>query len=117
MLGITKDSNNVYIIFNSISLSAFLTLIVGFILSICLILYMPNNIRTSFIILLSTLVIAYEINCLEVGKCDNVAWTLTMIYLFFSSITLYFIFKHKNDPIGLKNEIKTWFNKIGIDLF
>jgi hypothetical protein len=119
MFGIKKHCNNVYVIDignYKISLSAFLTLLVGFIVSIFIVVYIPNSIVASFFILLPTIIIAYEINCVEVGKCDTLALLLTTIYLVFSGMLLYLIFKHKNDPIQLKIEINKWLNKVGLDI-
>jgi len=89
----------------SISLTAFITLISGLILAIFVVSYIPNSYNMAMFIIIGFIIAAYEINCVEVGKCDIWAWFLTFVYFMNSAILVYFIYKNKNNPMGLASDI------------
>lgn len=96
---LTKNSDSIYVLtFGkiNISLSAFLALVAGFIIAISTVIFIPNSIQIAFISILTSVVIAYEINCFEFGKCDILAWGVSIMYIIYSIFILYFIYKNRS---------------------
>jgi len=109
-ISIYKNNDSIYMIkfgnYN-ISLTACITLLLGFILAVFTVIYMPNSYYMALLIVISFIIAAYEINCVELGKCDVWAWTLTTIYFVYVSGLLYLIYKNKHNPIGFSSDMDT----------
>jgi len=90
-----------------ISLTAFLSLVVGFIVSLAMIYYMPNSFQPAVVTLLMALVVSYELNCYEYGKCDTFAWIVYTLYLIYSIILVYIMYKHKTAPLEFNQLLST----------
>lgn len=85
----------------NISLSAFIAMIAGLLVAINMIVFIPNSYQASIITILLATVVAYEINCFEFGRCDILAWAHTILYVLFSLILLFIIYKGRTNPLEL----------------
>lgn len=96
---LTKNPDSIYVLkFGKfdISLSAFIALIAGFIISVSTVIFIPNSLQIALISILTSVVIAYEINCFEFGKCDILAWGVSIMYIIYSMMILYFIYNNRS---------------------
>jgi hypothetical protein len=84
-----------------ISLSAIVAMIAGLLVAISMIMFIPNSYQASIITILLATVVSYEINCFEFGKCDILAWAHTILYVIFSFILLFIIYKGRTNPSEL----------------
>lgn len=87
--------DNVYILTinnTTISLSAFIVLITGIILSILNFIKKGSIIKSLFMIF-GAIFLSYQINCLEFGKCNDFAWMYMYVYLVISAFTIYTLYK------------------------
>ena len=89
----------------TVSLAAFIALLSGLILAISIVSYIPNSYNMAMFVVIGFIILAYEINCIEVGKCEIWAWFVTFIYFFNSAILVYFIYKNKHNPMGLASDL------------
>jgi len=108
-ISIIKSSDSIYFIQlgnTKISLTAFITLLSGFILAAAIVLYLPNSYNMAMFIIIGAIIAAYEINCSEVGKCDIWAWSLTAFYFMYSAIVIYFLYKNRHHPMEFASDIK-----------
>ena len=99
-----KNEQSIYVLtigdFN-ISLSAFLVLVAGFILAVGTTILVPKSLQIAGILILISVVVAYEINCFEFGKCDSLAWGMSIVYVIYSMLVLYVIYKKRPGFVDL----------------
>jgi hypothetical protein len=76
------------------SLASCIVLAVGLTFSIVILFALPNvfGLIMGSYILLSVVLIAYNINCVQLGHCKIWAWVLTAVYIFgvVSSMLMYY---------------------------
>ena len=106
---IKRDDTFIYVIkFGNvnISLNAFIIIICGFIL--CIIMTYLNKIRYDITIVpfFISLIVAYNINCVEVGKCGTWSWILTCLYLINVCIIIYISYNKEINPIAFNTKIQ-----------
>ena len=98
--------NNIYYIQigqHNISVTAFITVLVGSLLAFIVAFFTQNSIYTALSILAASMIMAYEINCYEVGQCTSLAWITSITYSLFCVTLIYMIYQHK--PTSLLGEI------------
>jgi hypothetical protein len=108
-LSIIKDSNSIYFVqlgnTTKISLAALITLLAGLILAIAVVSMLPNSYNMAMLIVIGSIIAAYEVNCTQVGQCNIWAWSLTTLYFIYVSILVYFIYKNRHNPMELASDI------------
>ena len=85
----------------NISLSAVIAMITGLLVAVSMVIFVPNSYQAAALTILLTTVVTYEINCFEFGKCDILAWAHTILYVIFSFILLFIIYKGRTSPSEL----------------
>jgi hypothetical protein len=78
-----------------LSKQALIILAVGLLVSLSLAFYKPEFIIPSFVVFLSFILAAYNINCTITGHCIVWSYFLVGIYLIYSSMILYAIYTGK----------------------
>lgn len=97
MAFIEKNSESIYTVNfydTTISLNAFITFISGLIIATVMIL--SNKINAAIIIVFTSLFGAYQINCLEFGKCTLLASGMTAIYVLYALAVIYLFYTKNN---------------------
>lgn len=75
--------------------AALITLTMGFLLSFCIAVFIPHGILIGLITFFGFIVAAYNVNCSIVGKCNNWAIFLVVIYVIYVILNLLLIFTDK----------------------
>lgn len=87
--------------------AAFLTLLAGLILSIVIAFTFPvSGPLVGIVVLLVWMLVAYNVNCVQVGHCYKWAWILTIFYLIYVGFAIFALIYH-NDKIAAKYNIKS----------
>lgn len=90
-----------------ISINALITLVAGIVIAICMVMFSPNSYQAAGIVVLASLVGAYEINCFEFGKCSILAWGMATIYVIYALGVIYTIYKVRSNPVKMQEYMKT----------
>lgn len=102
----TQPTKTVKFVGLDITFNAFLTLVAGLILSVVLVFTIPTyGIFAGLYILLLFSLLAYNVNCVQVGHCYLWAWILTVVYLVYAGIVVGILFTKKDvlvEKIGTK---------------
>ena len=78
-----------------ITVASLITFSCGVIIALMLLFTGPYGIFVSLYVLLLFVVLAYNVNCAQVGHCTVWAWVLTAVYLFYTVVAvLLFIFNY-----------------------
>jgi type III secretory pathway component EscU len=78
-----------------ITIASLITFCCGIIVALMLLFVGPYGIFMSVYVLLLFLVLAYNVNCAQVGHCNTWAWVLTAIYIFYTVIAvILFVFNY-----------------------
>lgn len=90
----------------SISLASFLTLCSGFVVAV-IIMFAS---RKTFMLGLSTFlvfcIVAYNVNCVQLGHCTTYAWILTILYIGYAAIFALLFFRNKTAFYKKLNSMK-----------
>jgi hypothetical protein len=82
--------------------AAFYTLFAGLILSIVIAFTLPvYGPLIGIVVLFVWMLVAYNLNCVQVGHCNNWAWILTVFYLVYIGFAIFALIYH-NDKIAAK---------------
>ncbi len=79
-----------------ITFKAFLTLVAGVILALTVSVTLPYGVFLGLYILLIFSIMAYNVNCVQTGHCYFWAWILTVLYLFYAAIAVFFLLTKGN---------------------
>lgn len=81
---------------NKITLTAFLTFLAGLVLAVILPFVGSYGIFLSIYVLLLFVLLAYNVNCAQVGHCHVWAWVLTLVYVGYVALAVVLIFTKKD---------------------
>jgi hypothetical protein len=107
---IVKSNGIYYIQYNSelFSLTAALTLIAGSLLTLLLIAFFgPKALVVAIITIIVTLIIAYEVNCFEVGSCTSLAWIYSLSFILVVFASTYFIHMNYVQSTALLDQVNS----------
>lgn len=90
--------------------ASFIVLLVGICTSVACLIIAPNLVGVIMAIyfLLSVILVAYNINCTQLGKCYTWAWILTVVYILGAVLSVIKIVKMKSN---MNDMIKNFRNK------
>lgn len=79
-----------------ITKAAFVTIHAGILLATVLAFVGPYGVFISIYVLLLFSLLAYNVNCTQVGHCNTWAWILTFVYVFYVAIIIIMFFTKKD---------------------
>lgn len=80
----------------SISLASFLTLLSGFIVAVLIMFASKKTFVLGLTTFLVFCVVAYNVNCVQLGHCNTYAWILTILYMGYAAIFALLFFRNKS---------------------
>lgn len=79
----------------SISLASFLTLLSGFVVAAIIMFASKKTVMLGLSTFLVFCIVAYNVNCVQLGHCTTYAWILTILYIGYAAIFALLFFKNK----------------------
>ena len=96
-----EDKVKMVSLFNKrITYNAYLTLLAGLVMSLTFAFTIPHGVFIGLYILLMFTLLAYNVNCVQVGHCSMWAWILTAVYVIYAVIVVAFLIFKKDTVVA-----------------